>query len=154
MSIHKIQQFHLTTVYFWPKTLFFRTQQVRNSMTQLTLIHIHILLTCSVQLVITILIQHFYASQNLSDKRLIGNTYIFKGKGKCQFPKTSIKVQNFWKGQKPLKISHLFWRYWVNVKTFKCGLLLSLTTNNIYFSLTNVNKNNQQALIFLIKRPK
>ena len=38
MSIHKRQQFHLTTVEFWPKTLFFRTQQVRNSMTQLTLI--------------------------------------------------------------------------------------------------------------------
>ena len=37
MSIHKIQQFHLTAVYFWQKTLLFRTQQVRNSMTQLTL---------------------------------------------------------------------------------------------------------------------
>ena len=38
MSTHKRQQFHLTTVHFWPKTLLFRTQQVRNSMTQLTLV--------------------------------------------------------------------------------------------------------------------
>ena len=38
MSIHKTQQFHLITVDFWTKTLIFRTQQVRNSMTQLTLI--------------------------------------------------------------------------------------------------------------------
>ena len=37
MSIHKRQQFHLTTVDFWPKTLFFRTQQVKNSMIQLIL---------------------------------------------------------------------------------------------------------------------
>ena len=33
MSIHKIQQFHLTTVDFWVKTLLFRTHQARNSMT-------------------------------------------------------------------------------------------------------------------------
>ena len=42
MSIHKRQQFHLTTVDFWPKTLLFRTKQVRNSMTQLTLTCMHI----------------------------------------------------------------------------------------------------------------
>ena len=36
MSIHKIQQFHLNAVDFWPKTLLFRTQQVKNSMTWLT----------------------------------------------------------------------------------------------------------------------
>ena len=33
MSIHKIQQFHLTTVDFWAKTLLLRTHQARNSMT-------------------------------------------------------------------------------------------------------------------------
>ena len=32
MSIHKIQQFHLNTVYFWAKALLFRTHQARNSM--------------------------------------------------------------------------------------------------------------------------
>ena len=37
MSIQTRQQFHLTTVDFWPKTLLFRTQQVRNSMIQLIL---------------------------------------------------------------------------------------------------------------------
>ena len=31
MSIHKIQQFHLTTVDFWAKTMLFRTHQARNS---------------------------------------------------------------------------------------------------------------------------
>ena len=33
MSIYKIQQFHLTTVDFWAKTLLFKTHQARNSMT-------------------------------------------------------------------------------------------------------------------------
>ena len=33
MSIYKIQQFDLTTVDFWIKTLLFRTHQARNSMT-------------------------------------------------------------------------------------------------------------------------
>ena len=33
MSIHKILQFHVTTVDFWVKTLLFRTHQARNSMT-------------------------------------------------------------------------------------------------------------------------
>ena len=33
MSIHKIKQFHLTTVDFWAKTLLLRTHQARNSMT-------------------------------------------------------------------------------------------------------------------------
>ena len=32
MSIHKILQFHLTTVDFWVKTLHFRTHQARNSL--------------------------------------------------------------------------------------------------------------------------
>ena len=42
MSIHKRQQFHFTTVDFWPNTLLLRTQQVSNSMTQLTLLCRHI----------------------------------------------------------------------------------------------------------------
>ena len=38
MSIHKILQFHLTTVDFWAETWLLRTHQSRNSMTLLTLI--------------------------------------------------------------------------------------------------------------------
>ena len=41
MSIYKIQQFHLSTVDFWAKTLLFRTNQARNSMTYITDINIH-----------------------------------------------------------------------------------------------------------------
>ena len=40
MSIHKIQQFHLTALDFWAKTLLFRSNQARNYMKKLTLLNI------------------------------------------------------------------------------------------------------------------
>ena len=38
LSIHKIQQFYLTTADFWVKTLLIRTHQARNTMVYLTLL--------------------------------------------------------------------------------------------------------------------